>query len=76
MLKYAVAVGVLDVLANVAMYYAFQGAFVSIISVLVSLYPLFIIALAIGWLKERTNALQKIGIAMALGAIALIAYPS
>ena len=76
MLKYAVAVGVLDVLANVAMYYAFHGAFVSIISVLVSLYPLFTIALAIGWLKERTNALQKIGIAMALGAIALIAYPS
>mgnify|MGYP003589529271 CR=1 FL=1 len=73
-LKYAMAVGVLDVLANIAMYYAFQGAFVSIISVLVSLYPLFTIALAIGLLKERTNALQKIGIALALCAIGLIAY--
>ena len=73
-LKYAAVVGLLDVVANIAMYYAFRGAFVSIISVLVSLYPLFTIALAIGLLKERTNALQKIGIALALGSIGLIAY--
>ncbi len=74
LLRYAVAVGVLDVVANVAMYYAFQGAFVSIISVLISLYPLFTIALAIGLLKERTNLWQKLGIVLALGAIGLIAW--
>ena len=73
-LKYAAVVGLLDVVANIAMYYAFRGAFVSIISVLVSLYPLFTIALAIGLLKERTNMLQKAGIALALCAIGLIAY--
>lgn len=73
-LRFAAMVGVLDVMANVAMYYAFQGAFVSIISVLISLYPLFTIALAIGLLKERTNALQKIGITLALCAIGLIVY--
>lgn len=74
MLQYATAVGVLDVVANIAMYYAFQGAFVSIISVLISLYPLFTIALAIVLLKEHINLLQKIGIVLALGAIGMIAY--
>lgn len=72
-LRLACYVSALDVIANVAMLYAFHGSLLSLISVIASLYPAATVLLAMVLLGERVGPLQKIGMAMALGSVALIA---
>jgi drug/metabolite transporter (DMT)-like permease len=66
------AVGVLDMGANALFALATRQGFVSLVSVLASLYPVVVIALAHIVLRERTSPLQLAGAALALGGVAMI----
>ncbi|MFF0493416.1 EamA family transporter [Nocardia sp. NPDC004068] len=72
-LRLAAYVSVLDVIANVAMLYAFHGSLLSLVSVIGSLYPAATVLLAMVLLGERVGPLQRVGMALALGSVALIA---
>jgi drug/metabolite transporter (DMT)-like permease len=67
-----VAVGLFDVGANVLLALALNEGFVSLVSVLASLYPVVTILLAVAVLHERPGRAQAIGGAAALGGVALI----
>jgi drug/metabolite transporter (DMT)-like permease len=66
------AVGTLDMAANALFAAASREGLVSLVSVLASLYPVVVIALAHIVLKERTSPLQLAGAGLALGGVALI----
>lgn len=67
-----VAVGLLDVGANLLLALALNEGYVSIVSVLASLYPVLVIALAIVVLHERPRRSQALGGGTALAGVALI----
>ncbi|MEU7892580.1 EamA family transporter [Nonomuraea sp. NPDC049152] len=67
------AAGVLDMAANVLFLLAQQHGMLSLVAVLVSLYPASTLVLARYVLGERLHAVQVAGVAFALGAVALIA---
>lgn len=69
----AAIIAVLDVAANVTMLYAFQGGLLSLVSVLIALYPAVTVLLAVLVLKERVGRLQVAGMGLALAAITTIA---
>ncbi|MFC0450641.1 DMT family transporter [Rhodococcus jostii] len=75
-LKLAVYVSFLDVLANAAMMYAFQGGLLSLVSVIGSLYPAATVLLAMVMLGERVSKMQQAGMLLALAAVAMIAVAS
>jgi drug/metabolite transporter (DMT)-like permease len=66
------AIGLFDVGANVLLALALNEGFVSIVSVLSSLYPVVTIALAVVLLRERPSRSQAAGGAAALVGVALI----
>jgi drug/metabolite transporter (DMT)-like permease len=66
------AVGILDMGANALFAAATRQGLVSLVSVLASLYPVVVIALAHLVLRERTSPLQLGGAGLALGGVALI----
>ncbi|MDA0637684.1 DMT family transporter [Nonomuraea sp. MCN248] len=68
-----VAAGVLDMVANVLYLLAQRQGLLSLVAVLVSLYPASTLLLARRVLGERLHAVQLAGVACALGAVALIA---
>lgn len=68
-----VAAGVLDMAANVLYLLAQRQGLLSLVAVLVSLYPASTLLLARQVLGERLRAVQVAGVACALGAVALIA---
>jgi len=68
-----IAVGVLEMGANVAFAFAATEGLLSLTSILASLYPVVVVVLAWLVLHERLHAVQKAGIAAALGGVALIA---
>jgi drug/metabolite transporter (DMT)-like permease len=68
-----VAVGVGDTIGNVAFAAASRSGLVSLTSVLASLYPILTIALAFFVLGEHIGRGRRIGIALTLGGVALIA---
>jgi drug/metabolite transporter (DMT)-like permease len=68
-----VAIGLLDVSANLLFAVASTLGFVSIVGVLASLYPVITIFLARAVLRERIDRVQEVGVAGALGGVALIA---
>ncbi|TDD09111.1 DMT family transporter [Nonomuraea deserti] len=72
-LRIIVAAGVLDMTANVLFLLAQQDGLLSLVAVLVSLYPASTLLLARHVLGERLRAVQVTGVACALGAVALIA---
>ena len=72
-LKLALAAGVLDTIANVAMLLALQASLLSLTGVLISLYPAATVALAMFVLKERVTRWQAGGMVLALAAVAMIA---
>ncbi len=71
-LRMAVVASVLDVGANVTMLLALQSSMLSLASVLMSLYPAFTVLLAIVVLRERVTGWQKLGMVLALVAVAMI----
>ena len=72
-LRLALAAGVLDTIANVAMLLALHASLLSLASVLISLYPAATVALALVVLKERVTRWQAVGMVLALIAVAMIA---
>lgn len=68
-----VAAGILDSLATVAMITAIRIGPLAIASVLGSLYPVVTILLARFVLGEQLRGLQRLGIALALGAVLMAA---
>jgi drug/metabolite transporter (DMT)-like permease len=65
--------GLLDTAANGLFVLASQRGFLSIVSVLGSLYPVATILAAYLFLGERISRLQRAGVALALAGIALVA---
>ncbi|MFK4036774.1 EamA family transporter [Nonomuraea wenchangensis] len=72
-LRVIVAAGVLDMVANVLYLLAQRQGLLSLVAVVVSLYPASTLLLARRVLGERLNGIQVTGVACALGAVALIA---
>jgi drug/metabolite transporter (DMT)-like permease len=72
-LRPLVAIGLFDVGANLSFAFATTEGFVSIVSVLGSLYPVVTVLLARVVLHERMRGIQVAGVALALGGVALIA---
>ena len=72
-LKLALAAGVLDTIANVAMLLALHASLLSLTSVLISLYPAGTVLLALVVLKEKVTRWQAAGMVLALAAVGLIA---
>ncbi|MBF8188744.1 DMT family transporter [Nonomuraea sp. K274] len=67
------AAGALDMAANVLYLLAERQGLISLVAVLVSLYPASTLLLARKVLGERLRGIQVAGVACALGAVALIA---
>jgi drug/metabolite transporter (DMT)-like permease len=67
-----VAIGLFDVGANLALALALNEGFVSLVSVLASLYPVVTILLAVVMLRERPARSQALGGAVALAGVGLI----
>ncbi|MFG1945129.1 EamA family transporter [Nonomuraea sp. NPDC048826] len=72
-LRVIAAAGVLDMAANVLYLLAQRQGMLSLVAVLVSLYPASTLLLARKVLGERLHAIQLTGVVCALGAVALIA---
>lgn len=64
--------GACDALANMAFLLASRAGLLSLASVLTSLYPAMTVVLAGAVLKEHTSPTQRVGLALAAGAIVLI----
>lgn len=74
LITYALAIGILDAVANATMYFALQGSQLSTTSVVISLYPVFTVLLAVLVVKESVNRLQWVGMALAFLSIVTISY--
>lgn len=72
-LRLALAAGVIDTIANVAMLLALHASLLSLAGVLMSLYPAATVGLALVVLKEKVTRWQAAGMVLALAAVALIA---
>ncbi|MFB9676223.1 EamA family transporter [Streptosporangium vulgare] len=72
-LRVIFAAGTLDMAANVLFVLAQQRGMLSLVAVLVSLYPASTLLLARHFLGERLNPVQVVGIGFTLAAVALIA---
>ena len=68
-----VIAGILDVVANVAVIYGLRSGALSVVSVLIALYPAGTILLASVVLKERIALIQWVGLVLALVASGLLA---
>jgi drug/metabolite transporter (DMT)-like permease len=66
-------VGAGDILANVFLLLAFRSGFLTLVAVLASLYPAVTVLLAVWVLSEPIGRRQRLGLVLALVAIALIA---
>jgi drug/metabolite transporter (DMT)-like permease len=72
-LKLALALGLLDICANVTMLLALHTWLLSLASILISLYPAATVLLAMVVLRERVSRCQGFGMVMAMGSVAMIA---
>ncbi|HUP99000.1 MAG TPA: DMT family transporter [Aeromicrobium sp.] len=68
-------IGPLGAGANACALWAMQAGMLSIVSVVISLYPATTVALAALVLRERIHAQQYVGLALAAAAVALISLP-
>jgi drug/metabolite transporter (DMT)-like permease len=66
-------VGLLDTSANCLFVLASAGGFLAVVSVLGSLYPVVTVIAAHAVLGERIGRVQRAGVALALGGVALVA---
>lgn len=74
-LKPTIGAGLTDVLANVTMLTAIRIGPLAVASVLGSLFPVVVVALARIFLKERLHPWQKFGVALAVAAVLFSAMP-
>jgi drug/metabolite transporter (DMT)-like permease len=65
--------GILDVAANGLFVLASARGYLSIVSVLGSLYPIVTVLAAYAFLGERINTLQRAGVVLALAGVAVVA---
>lgn len=72
-MAWVVMTGLLDMLANVFMVLAAQRGPLSVVAVLGSLYPVFTVAAAVVYLKERPAPIQVAGVLMGIGAVVVLA---
>jgi drug/metabolite transporter (DMT)-like permease len=72
--RLAVLAGALDALANLAYLLAVRQGLLSLVAVVVALYPAATILLARLVLGERTGRAQRLGLAVAAGSVTLIAW--
>lgn len=72
MLPVVLLAGACDAFANMAFLLASREGLLSLASVLTSLYPAATVILAVWLLHEHTSRTQRIGLALAAGAIVLI----
>ncbi|MEZ5378420.1 MAG: DMT family transporter [Acidimicrobiales bacterium] len=72
--KPVIVAGVLDCAANALYLTALQQGQLSWVAALTSLYPVSTVLLAWLLLKERITKVQLLGLAMAAGALSLVAY--
>jgi transporter family protein len=70
---WAFVTGLLGGLGNIAFFYAlYKGGKVSVVAPVTALFPIVTVLLAMAFLRERLNGLQKVGFALALAAIYLL----
>lgn len=69
----ALAVGICAGAATLLYQLAVRGELVSVTAVLASLYPALTVLLAAGFLHERMNRVQGIGLALAAAAVTMVA---
>ena len=74
-LKPTIGAGLTDALANVTMLTAIRIGPLAVASVLGSLFPVVVVALARIFLKERLHPWQKFGVALAVAAVLFSAMP-
>lgn len=67
-----IGAGVCDVTANALYLIAVHGGLISVVAVLVSLYPVSTVACSVLFLRERLHARQLAGVLVALAAVVLI----
>jgi len=72
--RLALTAGALDALANLAYLLAVRHGLLALVAVLVALYPAATILLARLVLGERTGRAQRVGLVVAAGSVALIAW--
>lgn len=72
----AITAGILDAVANGLFQLASQRGLLSVVAVLGSLYPAATVVLARVLINERMNAIQGVGVVLALGAAGLLAFGS
>jgi drug/metabolite transporter (DMT)-like permease len=72
LLGLAVLIGTFDASANLFFLLATRHGYLSVASVISSLYPATTVLLAVAVLRERTEAIQKLGLGLAAVAILLI----
>jgi drug/metabolite transporter (DMT)-like permease len=70
--RLAAFAGILDMSANVIYLLAVRRGLLSIVVVVVALYPVSTVVLAFGLDKERVSKSQAIGMALAVGALVLV----
>jgi len=70
----AAMVGLIDTSANALFVLASTRGYLSIVSVLASLYPVVPLVAGHVFLKERISWPQRAGVALALGGVAVVAY--
>jgi drug/metabolite transporter (DMT)-like permease len=67
-----VLIGVVDVVANVAMYFTFQFGDLALGSLVIALYPAFTVALAVLVLREHIHRIQISGLLAAVCSVLLV----
>ena len=68
----ALLAGILDAVANLAFLLASRHGLLSLSSVITALYPAGTVLLAVLVLKERTGAVQRVGLGIAAAAVVLL----
>ena len=70
----AAGIGLIDTSANAMFVLASERGYLSIVSVLASLYPIVPVVAGHIFLSERISWPQRAGVALALGGVAVVAY--
>ena len=70
---FVVLVGLADVSANALFAVASQHGLIAVVSVLGSLFPIVTVVLAYLVLRERISPVQRLGVAVALVGVAVVA---